>query len=204
MNISDISVAIAAAQKGIAQYRDLMKLAPEIDVSKSKDFQKKYNAFYRVQRRKESWYQHYYALMQQLKSSQPTFHDVLDMLYQMTGRYEPSFASKLVATIDPSKPIWDVHILRNTSHKPPSYSHKAKLSLAKTAYDSIVNWYAEFLLSEDGNLCISEFNRLVPNNHDITDIKKVDFILWQMRPPRTKKPRQAKKSAAKHKRQSRQ
>jgi hypothetical protein len=196
MNLNDIQVAIGKAQKGIAQYRKLMELAPKIDVSANTDFQRKYNAFYRVQRRQEPWYRSYYTLMQQLKNSQPTFHDVLDTIHQMTGRYEPSFASKLVATIDPSKPVWDVHILNNTNHKPPSYSHKAKLSLAKVAYDSIESWYAEFLMSEDGKLCISEFNRLVPNSHDITDIKKVDFILWQTRPPRPKKPRQTKKNVA--------
>ena len=67
--------------------------------------------------------------LEKLKTTHPTFRDVLDEIHAATGRYEPSFASKLVATIDPSKPLWDVHVLANTNHSPPSYTHKAKISL---------------------------------------------------------------------------
>lgn len=184
MSPEDIQRAVEKARKGIAQYAHLMDAFPQCDVSGDSDFQRKYNAFYRVQRRQESWYKSYYALMQRSKGSTPTFDGVLDAIFQETGRYEPSFASKLVATLDPSKPVWDVHVLANTGHTPPSYSHSAKISMAKVAYESIAKWYAEFLKSPDGKLCVSEFNRLVPERMDFTALKKVDFILWQTRAPR--------------------
>ena len=187
MSPEGIQVAIEKARKGIAQYADLMKAFPKCDVSTNTDFQRKYNAFYRVQRRKEAWYMSYYALMQRSKNSAPTFGSVLDAIFQETGRYEPSFASKLVATINPSKPVWDMHVLANTGHTAPSYSNTAKLSVAKVAYESIAKWYAEFLRTDDGKLCISEFNRLVPEHSGMTAIKKVDFILWQTRAPHPKR-----------------
>lgn len=60
-----IRAALEKARKGILQYSELMRLLPAVDVSRDADFQRKYNAFYRVQRRQEVWYRSYYALMQQ-------------------------------------------------------------------------------------------------------------------------------------------
>lgn len=196
MNLIEIQAAIAKAQKGIGQYSALMDLFGKVNVSADADFQRQYNAFYRVQRRQDSWYRDYYALMQQLKGTKPVFSGVLDAIYSTTGRYEPSFSSKLVATIDPTKPVWDVHVLGNTNHTAPSYTNKAKISLAKVAYTSMENWYTAFLLSTEGTLCISEFDRLVPTHHKFTSLKKVDFILWQNRPSRPKKARAPKSGAA--------
>lgn len=119
--------------------------------------------------------------METLKGTQPVFDKVLEELYRVTGRYEPSFASKLVATIDPSKPIWDVYVLANTGHKAPSYSSRNKLSLARAAYASIERWYSDFLQSDEGKFCVGEFDRFAPSHQWFTAVKKVDFILWQTR-----------------------
>ncbi|MGZ3881750.1 MAG: hypothetical protein ACXVBF_10450 [Flavisolibacter sp.] len=97
------------------------------------------------------------------------------------GRYEPSFSSKLVATVDPFKPVWDEHILNNTGHTAPSYQSNTKFSDAKAAYSSIEGWYMEFLKSDTGKLCVNTFNEKVEQYFEITDLKKVDFILWQTR-----------------------
>jgi len=196
MTLTEIQSAIAKAQRGIGQYTELMDLFGQVDVSVDASFQRQYNAFYRVQRRQDAWYRDYYALMQKLKGTKPAFSDVLDAIHGTSGRYEPSFSSKLVATIDPTKPVWDVHVLGNTNHTAPSYANKAKLSLAKAAYASMESWYATFLESPEGKLCVSEFDRLVPSHQRFAALKKVDFILWQNRPSRPKKARAPKKSAA--------
>lgn len=186
MTHDEIHEALLKAQKGISQYDELMRLFPNVDVSKDGEFQRKYNAFYRVQRRQETWYSSYYALMQRLKNEKPIFADVLDQIHSLTGRYEPSFASKLVATIDPTKPIWDVHVLANTGHKAPNYYDKNKLTHAKVAFASIESWYSIFLESDEGKLCVSEFDRFAPEYRDFTALKKIDFILWQIRSNTTK------------------
>jgi hypothetical protein len=182
MTLEQIQQALLRAAKGIAQYGELMQTFKNVDVSEDADFQRRYNAFYRVQRRTADWYRSYYTLMQNMKNGSPVFSDVLDEIYNQTSRYEPSFASKLVATVDPSKPIWDVHILANTNHKAPAYYSKNKFDLAKSAYASIEEWYAKFLNSTEGKLCVSEFDRNFPEYRWFTALKKVDFILWQIRP----------------------
>jgi hypothetical protein len=181
VNRDQVSRAIEKAKKGIAQYIEIMELLPRVDVSCHASFQRKYNAFYRVRQRPEAWYVGYYSLMQASKGTQPTFEQIIDRLYLLTSRYEPSFSSKLVATLNPRKPVWDVHILKNTGHTPPAYTAKNKIELAKAAYFSIERWYQEFLRSDDGKVCIEVFDELVPDHEKITNLKKVDFILWQMR-----------------------
>lgn len=183
MTPEQIRAAIESARKGIAKYAQLMSILPTCNVASDPDFQRQYNGFYRVQRRTQDWYKSYYALMERSKAAVPTFDHVLDEIHQATGRYEPSFASKLVATLDPTKPIWDIHVLANTGHVAPSYTDANKLTLTKASYQSIVAWYADFLESPDGKLCISEFDRMVPLHTGFTALKKVDFILWQMRSP---------------------
>jgi hypothetical protein len=53
---------------------------------------------------------------------------------------------------------------------------------AKAAYEHILIWYKQFLGSTDGKLVVSVFDRNVSEYTKITDVKKVDFVLWQMRP----------------------
>jgi hypothetical protein len=100
--------AIKKAQKGISQYLEIMDLFPKVNVAENDDFQRKFNAFYRVRQRSSEWYTEYFSSMQQWKGSKPSFDHVLDHLSRVTGRYEPSFSSKLVATVDPEQPVWDI------------------------------------------------------------------------------------------------
>ena len=43
------------------------------------------------------------------------------------------------------------------------------------------DWYQAFLASSECAGWIGQFNELVPEHGKLTDLKKVDFILWQMR-----------------------
>ena len=181
MVTSDVTSAIVNAKPGIQKYLALMSQVETVDVSTDALFQRAYNGFYRVQRREHSWYGAYYQLMEQLKGSKPTFAEVLDHMHQATGRYEPSFSSKLVATLNPQKPVWDTHVLRNINRKAPSYQSRKKIEDAKSCYAYMEDWYQTFLASTECAGWIGQFNERVPEHGKLTDLKKVDFILWQMR-----------------------
>jgi hypothetical protein len=181
MNRQQIIQAIEKAKRGIAQYIEIMEMVAIVDVSKSPEFQKKYNAFYRVRQRSTEWYKCYYFFMQKSKNDPPSFNQVIDQLNVSLGRYEPSFSSKLVATLNPEKPIWDAHVINYTGHKAPLYTAGNKIEAAKTVYASIERWYEKFVNSPDGEFCIQVFDDIVCEHEKITDLKKIDFILWQIR-----------------------
>ncbi|RWU22920.1 hypothetical protein DM813_12025 [Pseudomonas alkylphenolica] len=181
MASKDVKSAIINAKRGIQKYLALMDRVNKVNVSTDADFRRAYNGFYRVQRRAPDWYDTYYSLMEQLKGTQPTFAQILDHLYAATERYEPSFSSKLVATLRPDKPVWDIHVLRNVGEKAPDYKSKTKVEDAKERYADIERWYQRFLPSDEGVSWVTQFNEQVPEHGKLTDLKKVDFILWQMR-----------------------
>lgn len=88
MTSTEIQAAIQRASKGIKQYEELMRMLPTVDVSTDRDFQRRYNGFYRVRSRPPSWYPNYYALMQKLKlgCGNVDFAPVLEEIYAATGR----------------------------------------------------------------------------------------------------------------------
>ena len=186
MDEAAVRDAIRRASKGIGQYLWLMRELPRRDVSSCREFQKRYNAFYRVRQRSTEWYATYYHLLERSKKAGADFGTVLDTLQQKLGRYEPSFSSKLVATVDPHKPVWDRFVLMNTGLRAPSYADRHRFHKAKTVYSQICGWYSDCLDSERGRISVEIFNEEVEESARISDLKKLDFVLWQTRPERDK------------------
>lgn len=55
----------------------------------------------------------YYSLFVSAKKNDVTFEYIIRELYRLTGNVEASFSSKMLATIDASKPVWDKYVLQN-------------------------------------------------------------------------------------------
>lgn len=181
MDEAAIRSAIRKADKGIAQYLWLMRSLRAVDVSTNREFQRRYNSFYRVRQRSPEWYAAYYDLLETRKNAGIGFDELLDTLWQRLGRYEPSFSSKLVASIDPTTPVWDRFVLLNTGLSAPLYVDPRRRSKAVVVYRRICDWYSTHLASADGRRIIEIFHEEIPESTEITDLKKCDFVLWQTR-----------------------
>ena len=177
MEERQIKEAIKRAEPGIAQYLKIMELLPHVNVADSRDFQRQFNGFYRVRQRPPEWYKTYFSFMEQRKQSIPTFDETLDHLWNVLGRCEPSFSSKLVATLDPTEPIWDTFVLQHTKTKRPAYGSKNRVSQAKAAYESIRNWYRQFLSSAEGARVVLLFNQAVAEQQQDHRLKESRFCL---------------------------
>lgn len=181
MQKDEIVTAIESAQKGINQYLAIMEMFPSIDVSKDRNFQRHFNAFYRIRQRTDKWYTEYYSYMERSKNKSVRFEDVLDHIHTILKRYEPSFSSKLAATLDPNEPVWDKYVLKNTEQKAPCYTAPNKLIIAKNIFGNIRQWYVKQMNSDEGKMMMEIFNNMVKDHNKITNVKKVDFILWKTR-----------------------
>ena len=149
------------------------------DVSQDKEFQKTYNGFYRMRQRKQEFYQIYFEYMEKHKYSPVSFDDVITYLYNFTSRYEPSFSSKLLATINPDMPVWDKIVLSQLSIKPPPYNSKNRLKEIINIYSVIEDWYIHYLETKNSKDVIYIFDKTFPDTQ-ITNIKKIDLALWSM------------------------
>ena len=166
---------------GLDGYAQIQQAACETDVSSDADFQRLYNRFYRVRRNAE-WQSAYYEIMQREKASADlSFEDVLREMHGRTGNVEASFMSKMIATLDPNRPIWDSIVLEKLGLKLRGTTAQAKLANAVGVYESIVGWYADYLATEDAARNIALFDELLPDYAWLTPVKKADFLLWSSR-----------------------
>jgi hypothetical protein len=107
-NSERIFQRLREASDRLADYDFLVRELPTLNVSTHPCYQRRYNSFY-VVRRGNGWRTHYYGLLQRKKGQRKvTFSEVIRDLHRLTRRIEPSFSSKLVATIRPDLPAYDV------------------------------------------------------------------------------------------------
>jgi hypothetical protein len=170
--------------KGLWKYLCIMGTLHHTNVAKDKYFQRLYNDFYVVRSREKEWYTAYFTFMQNHKDNVSlTFEETLCHLYNKTGRVEASFSSKLLATVNPQMPIWDTYVLRNTRIAAPKTAQKDRdkqLQESIDVYNLLIGWYNDHLKTKDGKFMVERFDKTYRDNH-LTDVKKVDFILWQIR-----------------------
>ena len=155
------------------------------DSDEAKNFRKKYNAYFRV-RRNEEWQLKYYEFMQEHRTDENLqFEDVIKYLNENcktkngNGCVEPSFASKLLAVINTSCPIWDSIVLENLNLK--RYGNNG-VDKAIDGYKKLSDIYNEFINSEKGKEEIEKFKKYFRDCYskidEISDTKIVDCLIW--------------------------
>lgn len=87
----------------------------------------------------------------------------------------------MLATIDSTKPIWDQYVLKNLNLELKGKTQKEKLENAIRLYSEIEKWYNDFLQTQKAVECIKVFDKIFPDYVHVSDIKKIDTILWSIR-----------------------
>jgi hypothetical protein len=138
-----------------------------------------------MQRRNQHWYRYYFSLLERDKNNKSiTFQKVIEQVYSDTGRVEPSFSSKLVATICTDKPVYDKYVCINLDLK--------VLGTNKPVLDRLrgyVEMYATLEALTEGLIKAPVFTQTLRPAFDnkftehkyISDVKKLDFLVWQFR-----------------------
>jgi len=169
-----------AESLGLDRYAGIMKTVQTTDVSKDGEFQRRFNSFYKV-RKNAAWRSHYYSVFERAKHETMLYEDILEALYDGTGFVESSFASKLLATLDDGCPIIDQYVLKNTGLQIIGTGKQARLdSTIRTFYD-LCDWYDDYLETDEARRNIACFDRILPDYAWISNIKKIDYLLWAKR-----------------------
>ena len=173
------------------------------DLTRDPIFQKKFNGFYRV-RRNEKWRRIYFKLLeherQQKKLARRTFQQVLEEIEQQTKRVEASFASKLVATVDPLQPVIDSVVLANVGGRLPYPKKLNRVQVIGAMHKQLVGCYRAYLRSPDGKFLVTSFKSHYPKAR-ISEVKMLDLVIWQTRkakPATSPKVRLSKKGSSKN------
>lgn len=184
-----VTIAIERTM-GFDKYASIMRMVDEVDIATDVEFQILFNDYYDV-RRNEEWRALYYRYFAEFKESPtPTFNQIIEKLYynlrsNKGGKFpvEPSFSSKMLATLDPSKPVLDSHVLENLRLE-LAYATAApavKLSKAKQVYATICYRYDAYMKSKDCLAAIEIFDSHFPDYKDVfSPVRKIDWFLWRL------------------------
>jgi hypothetical protein len=164
-------------QLGVTKYVEIMERARKTNVSTDLGFQKLFNGFYIIRQRPARFYERYYDFMESHKRNISTFEEAVTHFYKEFGSIEASFSSKLVATLNPSMPIWDSMVMKTLGYQYPSYTCANRLQQTIYVYYQIVGWYREFIKTDNARELLQIFDKCFPCM-EITDTKKIDFVIW--------------------------
>lgn len=175
LNAPDIFNKQLAHLMGLDQYAKIMHGDPTDQI-----FQRSFNYYYKV-RRNEDWRKKYYDLFSIAKNERWPFEQIITELYEKTGNIECSFSSKMLATIDADKPIWDQYVLKNLGYSLTGKTQVEKLENAVTIYSQIEKWYTSYLETEEARENIKVFDQVLPDYTWVSRTKKIDCLLWGKR-----------------------
>ena len=148
----------------------------DTDLSSDADFQKLFNGFYNV-RKGDIWRKEYYSLFHSVKNSTPSFQYIITELKNRVGTVEASFSSKMLATINPTMPIWDSRVLESLGLT-KDWNKEHSINNAMSIYNNICDWYSDYLKSSEAEANVFVFDAWFPEYKDISDVKKIDYLLW--------------------------
>ena len=165
----------------IEKYAYVMDTVQKTNVASDANFQKTFNGFYRVRRGAE-WRKVYYDFFERHKEEKNiSFEEIVTYIFEKTGRIEASFSSKMLATFDSRFPIWDVYVMRNLGLELKGKTKEERLQKAIYIYDEMKRWYETYLNTQEAKDQIALFDRYLPEYVWLSDVKKIDFLLWSTR-----------------------
>lgn len=109
---------------------------------------------------------------------------VINKLLSITGRNEMSFASKIVATVNPHLPVLDAIIMGHSKiHRPQHKNVEDRIDHSIIIHQNIQRQFNDFLATTRGKNLLHTFDDRITQQGllKITAIKKLDFIFWQTR-----------------------
>jgi hypothetical protein len=176
-----IALALPKIGKPLRQYQWLQERAATLtDPQADEEFCRKFSVFYRIRARDAAWRTNYFRLMVELRGQPLDFKICLTRLQSLTGQIEASFASKLLATLDPTLPVIDKIVLGHLGLRLPTWGISDRIEKATNVYRSLTNELREYIGSAPGKRAIASF-RVAYSEAQVTDVKIVDLILWQTR-----------------------
>lgn len=154
------------------------------DVSTDLTFQRTFNGYYRMRSRPADWYTNFYKLLESRKrDTDIQFQEVLRTIHRETGRVEPSFSSKLVATIYPESPVYDRYVRENLGIAIPRQTDPAPVRLRGfiQAYAQLCKQVIALVNASDFLVIKGHFDRVFPRYTHFSEVKKLDLLLWKLR-----------------------
>ena len=197
LNANEVMIRSLEDACGLTAYKITLTLR-DLNVATDVEYQKNYTSYYRV-RRDEAWLIKYYSFMETYKNDNTlNFETILRYLSNIPHKVkvsrvnpsgyattvEASFASKMLATINPDFPIWDSQVVAALGYDVvPTLRGEDKIRAYVEAYANLKKEVDDFIHTSDGVACLSLFDAQFPRYAYINPVKKIDYFLWNIGKP---------------------
>ena len=174
---------LSARVSDLEDYLYLQRNLSALDVSKSTTFQRTFNRFYKMRSKPPGWYKLFFSLLERDKHrADLKFEEVIREIFSRWNEVHPSFASKLVATINPESPVYDKEICKHLGMKHATNADpEVRLAAAIRNFGALRTFHSEAIKTSSASALIETFDRQFERFACFTNVKKIDLMLWQWR-----------------------
>lgn len=165
--------------KMLSTYYWLMENLHTRNVSTDQEYRKRFGGYYVMRFVSQEYRDAFFSLFEQIKN-QPSisFEEVSRKLFEVDGKHEFSFISKMLHTINPERPIYDSQVdaalkIRRTYQS----DFNKKLQQDTKILNDIAACYQDLASAPEMAEILAAFDPIIPS-HKMSVEKKLDFILW--------------------------
>ena len=172
----------------VTTYASIQSSLKDTNVAMCTDFQERFKKYYaargKMREKNGNVSDAFFSILESEKRNMElSFQEVLCRMYRETGRVEPVFSSKLVATVRQDYPPYDSYVGDNLGVHMPIYSDKKRqLRSCLRAYSLLFDMISKMIRSDLFVDLSDYFDCEFPGSRGVSEVKKLDFFLWQYRP----------------------
>lgn len=151
------------------------------NVSVDAEYQRKFSGYYKMRFVSPQYRNCFFSLFETIKNdTKISFKDIAMQLFQVDGKHEFSFISKMLHTIDPKRPIYDSQVDQALHiHRTYQSDIAFKIYQDEKILNQISMTYRCLEISAEMADPFIAFDQIIPNR-SMTIEKKIDFLLWAL------------------------
>lgn len=151
------------------------------NVSVDAEYQRKFSGYYKMRFVSPQYRDCFFSLFENIKNdTEFSFKDIAMQLFQVDGKHEFSFISKMLHTIDPKRPIYDSQVDQALHiHRTYPSDIAFKIYQDEKILNQISMTYRCLEMSAEMVDPLIAFDQIMPNR-SMTIEKKIDFLLWAL------------------------
>ena len=150
------------------------------DLSTDTEYQRRFVHYYRMRFVSKEYRRAFFNLFEQIKNDQSTsFEEIARELYLIDEKHEFSFITKMLHTIDTSRPIYDSQVNAALKLRTYQLDFEKRLKKDKEILDRISDQYRVLMSSPEVIELETEIDSKI-SPKTISSEKKLDFILWAL------------------------
>ncbi|HTT75351.1 MAG TPA: hypothetical protein VMF50_05150 [Candidatus Binataceae bacterium] len=164
----------------VATLLEIIAIRKTPALAENRDYQRTFTGYYRMGRKKQSFYQAYYSMLQNAAraDSLPSLSAVLQNLFDQTREKHLSFSSKLCATLDDNAVIFDKNVAGFFGVPRGDLGQQNWLTKALDRYRRVQQGIDSFTHQPAWPQMRAQFNEKFPNAIHLPDIRVADLIIW--------------------------